>query len=146
MSERRKRKVIIKFGPRAAEDPEAILKAVMEVLDPAVVRLEIPDAPNEAPADESPRSVANEPLETQARQRAAAHLEKQAVEKDAVAVSRGRAPNTRSPDKPEEIVAKRNALAAWVREKGAKGVKIAAKVVPALEKLVELVTKHWPGG
>lgn len=144
MSERRKRKVIIRLGARAAEDPEAILKAVNNALDPDVVELDLRDAANESPMDESPRSVADEPLETEARQRAAAHLEKQAVEKDAEAISKGQTSNTRSPDKPAEIVAKRSALAAWVKEKGAKGVKIGAKVVPAVEKLAELAGKYWP--
>ena len=138
---KKKRTVRIVIEAPDATDPRAIIEAVESAFHAATGQ-----APKREPDDsdaksvEEPRLVADEPLETEVRQKVGKHLDARNKQIEAKQRSTEKAGDDaedsarRTPDPPEQIVEKRKRISDWVKRAGAAGYKLTIKVVADLIK------------
>ena len=134
------RTVRIVIEARDATDPKAIIEAVESAFHAATGQAPKREADDsDTQAVEETRLVADEPLETEVRQKVGKHLDgrNQQIEAKRKSAKQGDdgVDNTpRKPESPEQIVEKRKGIREWVKLAGAAGYRVTIKVLADLIK------------
>ena len=125
-----RRKVTIVFEGRDPNDPARLLKAVADELRPREVEIRVK---SQAP-DNDPPTLANEPLETQAREHA-----EQVLDRRDRQIRSGQEAATTSADPAADLTKRRSRVRAMLGRLVAGGWRITLKVLPVAERVARIV-------